>query len=97
MPTDGSVQSLVFQDLTQALKLNGSIGRFMGPSVCDTADTMLASVQEEIEDDDLTFKLRTARQLIIACKDEQIEYQQALKSADLDNETEARLEELGYL
>lgn len=69
----------------------------MGPSICDTADTMLASVQEEIEDDDLVFKLRTARQLIVACKDEQIEYQQAIKNADLDDETETRLEELGYL
>lgn len=69
----------------------------MRPSVCDTADTMLASVQEEIEDGDLTFKLRTARQLILACKDENIEYQQALQNADLDDETEARLEELGYL
>ena len=97
MQTDGSVQSLVFQDLIQALKLSGSINRFMRPSVCDTADTMLASVQEEIEDDDLSFKLRTARQLILACKDEQIEYQQALQSAELDDETEARLEELGYL
>lgn len=69
----------------------------MDPSVCDTTDTMLASVQEEIEDDDLTFKLRTARQLILACKDEQIEYQEAIKKAELDDETEARLEELGYL
>ena len=65
--------------------------------VCDTAQTMLASVQEEIEDDDLIFKLRTARQLIIACKDQHVEYQQALESADLDDEIETRLEELGYL
>ena len=69
----------------------------MAPSICDTADTMLASVQKEIEDDDLVFKLRTARQLIVACKNEQIEYQQAIKNAELDDETEARLEELGYL
>jgi hypothetical protein len=58
---------------------------------------MLASAQEEIEDDDLRFKLRAARQLIIGCKTKQIEYQQALQSADLDDETEARLEELGFL
>ena len=69
----------------------------MGNSVCETADTMLASVQEEIEDDDLIFKLRTARQLIVACKDEHVKYQQALKSADIDDETKTRLEELGYL
>ena len=53
----------------------------MGRSICDTADTMLASVQEELEDEDLVFKLRTARQLIVACKNEQIEYQQAIKNA----------------
>jgi len=45
----------------------------------------------------LIFKLRTARQLIVACKDENVKYQQALKSADIDDETKTRLEELGYL
>lgn len=69
----------------------------MGTSVCDTVDTLLASVQAGVEDDDLTFKLRTARQLIIACKDEMVESQRALKRADIDEDTEARLRELGYL
>lgn len=69
----------------------------MGTSICDTADTILASVQEELEDDDLDFKLRTVRQLIVGCKDEIDTIQQTVESADLDDETEARLQELGYL
>ncbi len=69
----------------------------MGISVCDTVETLLASVQEEIEDDDLTFKLRTARQLNLACKDEMEAFQSTIENADLDEETETRLRELGYL
>ena len=75
MKTDWSVQSLLaFRDLIQELKLTDSIDRLMEPSACETADTMLASIQEELEDDDLVFKLRTARQLITACKEESVEY-----------------------
>jgi hypothetical protein len=69
----------------------------MGSSICDTVDALLASVQEEVEDPDLIFKLRTARQLNVACKDEMDSFQQALEHADVDEVTEARLEKLGYL
>jgi hypothetical protein len=69
----------------------------MGTSIYDTVETLLASVQEDIEDPDLVFKLRTARQLNLACKDEMSTFQQTIENADLDEETEARLRELGYL
>lgn len=42
----------------------------MGSSLYDTVNGLLAFVQEEIEDPDLSFKLRTARQLNVACKEE---------------------------
>jgi hypothetical protein len=69
----------------------------MGSSICDTVDALLASVQEEINDPDLIFKLRTARQLSLACKDEMDAFQQTLGNAEIDEETEARLQDLGYL
>jgi hypothetical protein len=69
----------------------------MGSSICDTVDTLLASVQEEVNDPELVFKLRTARQLNLACKDEMDSFQQTLQNAEIDEETEARLRELGYL
>lgn len=69
----------------------------MGTSICETVDSLLASVQEDVEDQDLTFKIRTARQLILGCKDEITTIQQTVEDADIDEETEARLQELGYL
>lgn len=69
----------------------------MGKTICETIDTILTAVQEEIEDPDLVFKLRTARQLNIACEDELSTLQLAVEDADLDGETKDRLRELGYL
>ena len=69
----------------------------MAKTICDTMETMLASVQEEIDDPDLAFKLRTARQLSIACKDQVTTYQQTLEEVELDEETAERLQDLGYL
>jgi hypothetical protein len=83
--------------MKQGLKLNGIIILLMGTSICDTVETLLASVEEELDDPDLIFKLRTARQLNLACKDEMTAFQRTVEQADLDEETETRLEELGYL
>lgn len=83
--------------MKQGLKLSGGLILVMGASICDTVDTLLASVQEDIEDPDLTFKLRTARQLNLACKDEMDAFKQTVENAELDEETEARLQELGYI
>ena len=69
----------------------------MGTSICDTVEILLTAVQEELEDPDLVFKLRTARQLNLACKDEMTAFQRTVEQADLDEDTETRLKELGYL
>lgn len=69
----------------------------MADTTAETIDTLLESVQEELDDADLAFKLRTARQLVVALNEENKEYKQALKDADLTQETRDNLRELGYL
>jgi hypothetical protein len=83
--------------MKQGLKLNGNVTHTMGTSICETVDTLLTSIQKDLDDPDLIFKLRTARQLNLACKDEMDEFQQTVEEADLDEATETRLKELGYL
>jgi len=69
----------------------------MDSTICDTVDSLLESVQNDIEDPNLIFKLRTARQLSVACKDEMDSFQRTLENADIDEDTETRLQKLGYL
>ena len=69
----------------------------MGQKTCETIASLLGSVQEEIDDPELEFKLRTARQLLLACKAENLTYRATLEEADLDEATTERLVELGYL
>ncbi len=69
----------------------------MDEAVCDTVDTMLASVQADVNDPDLTYKLRAARQLLVACKDENEAFKHTLESVELDDETAEQLRRLGYL
>lgn len=68
----------------------------MEESVYDTIETLLASVQEDV-DGQADYKLRVARQLTMVCKEQAATYKQSLEDADLDSETRAHLEELGYL
>ena len=69
----------------------------MSKSTYEHIDTMLKSVQEDIEDPELRFKLRTARQLCDAMKEHYIAGQQAIERADMDEEPIEHLRELGYL
>ena len=69
----------------------------MGIDTYEHIDTMLKSVQEDVTDSELRFKLRTARQLCAAMKEQYIEGQQAIEGADIDEETIESLRELGYL
>ena len=69
----------------------------MGKRTAETIETMLASVQEEIDDPELSFKLRTARQLVILLEEQYEAGREALAEADLDRETLENLRELGYL
>jgi hypothetical protein len=69
----------------------------MGVDTYEHIDTMLRSVQEDVADSEIRFKLRTARQLCDAMKEHYIQGQQAIERADIDEETIESLRELGYL
>lgn len=69
----------------------------MSEPICDTIETLLASVQEEIDDPKLSYKLRTARQLNVASNDRIQTVNETLEEVDLNPEVVNRLEELGYL
>ena len=69
----------------------------MDRSTCDTIDAILEAVEGDIDDANIEFKLRTARQLLMVCRDQNETYRQALAEADLAEETRQSLVELGYL
>lgn len=60
-------------------------------------DSMLESVQDDVDDADLAFKLRTARQSLVGLEEQYREGQEALEQMDIDDETLDSLRELGYL
>ena len=69
----------------------------MDSKACDTIDRLLSSVQEEVDDPELDFKLRTARQLVIVCGEQNATYRTTLSEIDLDEDIEESLTSLGYL
>ncbi|RZH69288.1 hypothetical protein [Natrinema altunense] len=69
----------------------------MSQTAFETIDTMLASVQSDVDDPDLRFKLRTSRQLLRLLHERHEAGRDALEETDLDEATRANLERLGYL
>lgn len=69
----------------------------MGQDSFEHIDTMLKSVQEDVTKPELSFKLRTARQLCDALKEQYTAGQEAVERADIDEETRESLRQLGYL
>ena len=69
----------------------------MGVDTYEHIDTILESIQEDVQDPELRFKLRTARQLCSVMEEHYIAGQQAIERADVDEETIESLRELGYL
>ncbi len=69
----------------------------MSQTPVEAVDTMLASVQEEVADSDIRFKLRTARQLLRVIQEQQEAGRDALALDELDESTRENLERLGYL
>ena len=69
----------------------------MSGTTIETIDTLLGSVEKSVEDPNLGFKLRTARQLLLVIDEREAAGQEALHEADLDPETRDRLRDLGYL
>jgi hypothetical protein len=58
---------------------------------------MLESVLKEATDPEITFKLRTALQLLVLIEEQQAGARSALAAADLDAELRENLRDLGYL
>ncbi|OAQ51412.1 hypothetical protein HTG_17120 [Natrinema mahii] len=69
----------------------------MPNTTIETINTMLDSVQGELEDPDLRFKIRTARQLLLVIEEQHDIGRDALVDADLDDSTRKDLQQLGYL
>ena len=69
----------------------------MGQTLADDIDEMLASVQEQVEDSELTFKLRTARQLVMVYDERLREHGKSLDGENLDSEALENLRRLGYI
>ncbi|MFA9517374.1 hypothetical protein ACERIT_09180 [Halopenitus sp. H-Gu1] len=63
----------------------------------ESIESLLASVQEHVDDPELSFKLRTARQKVVLCDDRLNEYEKALDNAEIDQQTLENLRQLGYL
>lgn len=96
-----SVRNIIYRIVSQIarvaspLKSMDNVSVSMGVTICDTIETLLASVQDEIDDQEIIFKLRTARQLTVACKEQTMTYRDTLENVELDEESKARLTELG--
>ena len=69
----------------------------MGQTLAGDIDEMLASVQEQVEDSELTFKLRTARQLVMVYDERLREHGKSLHGENLDSEALENLRRLGYI
>lgn len=69
----------------------------MGETICGTIEQLLASVQDQIDDTAVSYRVRTARQLAVACQYNHERAEETLAEADLDQETVEQLREYGYL
>ena len=69
----------------------------MGEPLAENIDQMLESVQERVDDPDLSFKLRTARQMLVVYDEHLRKHREALDETDLEDDTLENLRQLGYI
>ncbi|WP_121821601.1 hypothetical protein [Halostella salina] len=69
----------------------------MTRTVADTVDSILERVEEQVDDPDLAFDVRTARQLVVLLGEELDLAHEAIDDADIDEGLREDLRELGYL
>lgn len=69
----------------------------MSQTTVETIDSMLESVQNEVDDSDTRFKVRTARQLLVVLEERHEAGREALEETDLDETVRENLRDLGYL
>lgn len=69
----------------------------MTETLAEKIDRMLATVEEQVDDSEAVFRLRTARQLLVTYDEYLQEQGDALEEGELDQEARDRLRQLGYL
>lgn len=69
----------------------------MGEPLAGKIDQMLESVQQQIDDPELSFKLRTARQMLVVYDEHLRKHREALDETDFGEDTLENLRQLGYI
>lgn len=69
----------------------------MKEPLADKIDEMLASVQDGVDDPDISFKLRTARQMLVVYDEHLRKHREALDETDLEENALENLRQLGYI
>jgi len=69
----------------------------MDKKLFSSIDEMLESIQDEVTNDELLFKLRTARQSLVVLEERYAAGQNAIARSDIDQDTLDSLRELGYI
>ena len=70
----------------------------MYDSSLDTIQQLVnGAIEEEEEDSEINFRLRTASQLVDAVEHHEEDLSETLEDADLDDEVEDKLSEMGYI
>lgn len=66
-------------------------------TMLDTLDELLAGVMEDVDDPESRYKIRSARQLVEAIKQYNVDFQDATEDAVDDEDILDNLRELGYI
>jgi len=69
----------------------------MGETTIGTIETLLEGAIEETDDSDISFKIRSALQLLMVVEEQHVAARDALEEAEIDDEVRAGLRDLGYL
>lgn len=69
----------------------------MSKTTVETTRRLLDSALEDVDDPDVSFKIRSALQLLVLIEERTDEAKKTLEEADIDENTRESLHELGYL
>lgn len=69
----------------------------MSDTVLGTTSSLLRGVLDTVEDEEARFKVRTALQLLVVAEDEHERLAETLSEAELDDDLQDRLRDLGYV
>lgn len=69
----------------------------MAETTLETIDELLAGAMDDVDDAEARYKLRSARQLLVAVQQRHDDLDEAIDEAVDDDEVLARLRDLGYV